>query len=179
MSDRKTKDLDVSTLEGFKKIYDAHWEKVYAVCFNNTRDVELSQDMTQAIFKSLWERKDSLTIEKSIEHYLVRAAKLKVAENYRNRSIREKHLKCISRDYCKSAQCTKQDVNYSLLVQKLDLLVDELPCRCQEVFRLSREEGLTNKNIARKLDISQRAVEYHISKALNYLKEEMPEYNLS
>ena len=179
MSDIGTKDPDLSTLEGFKEIYDTYWETVYAVCFNNTGAVELSQDMTQAIFQSLWERKNKLTIQKSIENYLVRAAKLKVAEHFRNRSIREKHLKCISKDCCKSAQCTKEDVNYSLLVQKLDLLVEELPCRCQEVFRKSREEGLTNKEIAQKLDISQRAVEYHISKALSFLKEEMPEYNLS
>jgi len=175
----ESRSTDLKTLKEFKAIYDACWEKVYAVCYNNTRNVELSQDMTQEIFKSLWERRGSLSIHTSIRHYVVRAAKLKVAEYYRNKSIREKHLKCMSQDYCASAQCTKEDVDYSLLVQRLDLLVEELPCRCRQVYRMSREEGLTNKEIAHKLDISQRVVEYHISKALGFLKEKMPEYDLS
>ncbi len=174
-----TRSSSLSTLKEFKAVYDAYWEKVYAVCYNNTRNVELSQDMTQEIFTSVWERRESLSIHTSMEHYLVRAAKLKIAEYYRNKSNREKHLKCFSRDFCTSAQCTKEDVDYSLLVQRLGLLVDELPCRCQQVFRMSREDGMTNKQIARELDISQRAVEYHISKALGFLKEKLPEYELS
>lgn len=166
------------SLKEFKAIYDTFWEKVYAVCYNNTRDVELAKDLTQEIFTSIWERRDTLTIEKSMDRYLVRAAKLKVAEYYRNKSIREKHREHICQDHCKTACCTKDDVDYSLLVQKLGLYIDELPCRCQEVFRMSREDGFTNKQIAEKLDISQRAVEYHISKALRLLKEKMPEYDL-
>jgi len=175
----KSKGPNIYTLDGFKAVYDTYWEKVYAVCYNNTRCVELAQDMTQEIFTSLWERRKSLKIEQSIEHYLVRAAKYKVSEYYRNKSIREKHQKRISQNYCTSAQCTKEDVDYSLLVQRLDLVVENLPCRCQQVYRMSREEGLTNKEIARKLDISQRAVEYHISKALRFLKEKLPEYEIS
>jgi len=174
-----SKTPELKTLQEFKAIYDACWEKVYAVCYNNTRNVELSQDMTQEIFTSLWERRNDITIQSSIEHYLVRAAKYKVSEYYRNKTIRTKHKRRMCQALCTSAECTKEDVDYSLLVQRLGLLVEELPCRCQQVYRMSREEGLTNKEIARELEISQRAVEYHISNALGFLKEKLPEYELT
>ena len=69
---------NIKSRKGFEKVYNNYWEKVYAVCYNNTRKLELSQGMTQEIFKSLWERKDTLEIE-HVENYLVRAAKFKVS----------------------------------------------------------------------------------------------------
>ena len=165
--------------EGFEVIYVRYWEKVFAVCYNSTERIELAQSMTQDIFKSIWERRDSIQIEKSIEHYLVRSAKKKVAEYFRNQSIRSKHLDLASHDDCAAANCTEQDVAYSLLVEELNLLVGRLPCQCRNVYRMSREQGLTNKQIAQELKISERAVEYHISKAISFLKKNLPEYDIT
>ncbi|MDO5968260.1 sigma-70 family RNA polymerase sigma factor [Flavivirga aquimarina] len=161
--------LDIKSISGFEKTYNAYWEKVYAVCYNNTRKIELSQGMTQEIFKSLWERRNRLQIE-HIENYLVRAAKFKVSEYYRNKAIREKKLNIACADYCNAANCTENDISFSFLVEELGMLVEKLPCRCKEVFKMSREKGFTNKQIATELQVTERAVEYHISKALKFLK---------
>lgn len=170
---------DISSKEGFEWLYNTYWEKIFAVCYHNTQDLELCREMTQDIFKSIWERRDSLIIEKSWEHYLVRSAKLKVAEHFRNQVTRKKHFDNAIRDYCKTANCTEQDVCYSILVQELGLLVNQLPCQCQNVFKMSRSEGMTNKEIAKKLNISQRAVEYHLNKAMIFLKKNLPDYELA
>ena len=163
---------NIKLRKGFEKVYNTYWEKVYAVCYNNTRKLELSQGMTQEIFKSLWERKDTLEIE-HIENYLVRAAKFKVSEYYRNKAIREKNINIACQNYCDTANCTEDDLSFTLLLEELNLLVDKLPCRCKEVFKMSRENGQTNKQIAHQLQITERAVEYHISKALKFLKENL------
>lgn len=155
-----------------------YWEKVFAVCYHSTGELELGREMTQDIFKSIWERRETIVIEKSLEHYLVRAAKLKVAEHYRNQAVRKKYIDNIAQDHCASAHCTEQDVNYCLLLEELDLLVDRLPCQCKNVFNMSRNKGMTNKEIAEELQISERAVEYHISKALSFLKKNLPDYNV-
>lgn len=170
---REYNQSDILTLEGFKGVYNLYWEKVYAVCYNHIRKIEISQGMTQDIFISLWERRENLNISGSLEHYLVRAAKNKVAEYYRNQTIRNRNLDCALQDYCGESNCTEEDIALSELVEELDMLVEKLPCRCREVFKLSREEGLKNKQIAQQLNISERAVEYHISKALGFLKENM------
>jgi len=161
--------FNIESAVDFERMYNIYWERVYAVCLNNTNKIELSQGMTQDIFKSLWERRDTLRIE-NIEHYLVRAAKFKVSEYYRNKVIREKNLNIAYEDYCDVENCTENDISFSLLVEELDILVEKLPCRCQEIFKMSREQGASNKQIAIELDITERAVEYHISKALKFLK---------
>ena len=149
------------------------------MCYHSTDDLEMAREMTQDIFKSIWERRESLEIEKSYERYLVRSAKLKVAEYFRNQSIRKNHFEQATRDFCKSSNCTEHDVAYSILVEELDLLVDQLPCQCRNVFKMSRNQGMTNKEIAEKLQVTERAVEYHISKALTFLKKELLGYNLN
>lgn len=164
---------DITTEKGFESVYAQYWEKVFAICYNSTEDAELSENITQDLFKSLWERRNVLRIEQTIEGYLVRATKKKVAEHFRNQAIRKRHLEQKKLDYCDAADCTEQDVAFSCLVDELGLLVDQLPCQCRNVFKMSREVGLSNREIAAKLDISERAVEYHISKALGFLKQHL------
>ena len=160
------------TAKGFELLYKAYWEKVFAVCYNNIRQTEIAQEMTQDIFKSLWERREVLELN-NMEHYLVKSAKMKVFEYYRNQTTRNKHLDCIHENYCDSSNCTEEDIAFSELVTELDLLVEKLPCQCQNVFLMSREKGMTNIEIAKKLNISTRAVEYHISKAVTFLKSQL------
>lgn len=160
----------------FKQIYLLHWEAVYAVCFNNIRETEVAKGMVQEIFKSLWERKDELEITTSIERYLLRSAKFKVFEHIRNSKSRREHTEIALSSYCNAAHCTENEVMFNVLKNKVDDLVDTLPCQCRNVFKMSREQGLSNKEIASVLLISERAVEYHITRALQTLRTNLTEY---
>ena len=162
--------------KSFKQIYLLHWEKVYAVCFNNIREPEPAKGMVQEIFKSLWERKDELEITISVERYLLRSAKFKVFEYLRNSKSRREHTEIAMSDYCNAAHCTENQVMFNSLKNKVDNLVDTLPCQCRNVYKMSREQGLSNKEIASSLLISERAVEYHITRALTTLRSNLTEY---
>ena len=160
----------------FKRIYMAHWEKVYGVCYNNIRETEPAKGMVQDIFKSLWERRDELEITSSVERYLLRSAKFKVFEYIRNTRSRREHTEIALSNYCNATQCTENEVMFNSLKSKVDNLVDTLPCQCRNVYKMSREQGLTNKEIASSLLISERAVEYHITRALTTLRANLTEY---
>lgn len=160
----------------FKELYQLHWERVFAVCYNNLQDVEVAKGMVQEIFKSLWERRQELEITVSVERYLLRAAKLKVFEHLRNTKVRREHIQHIRMLECGSAHYTENDVMYNSLKEKVSGLVDTLPNQCRKVFKLSREQGLSNREISQSLLISERAVEYHITRALSTLKANLTEY---
>ncbi|WP_316759018.1 sigma-70 family RNA polymerase sigma factor [Pedobacter aquatilis] len=159
----------------FERTYELYWEKLYAVCFNTIREVEPAKEMVQDIFKSLWERRAELEIQK-IEHYLVRSAKFKAFEYIRNQVSRQKHSELAMLDCLTAHNCTEEKVLFNNLKQQVNLLVDELPCQCKRVYKLSREEGMPNKDIATLLSISERAVEYHITKAMGKLKSGLANY---
>lgn len=161
--------------DSFKKAYDLYWEKVFAVCYNNIKEIEPSKGMVQDIFKSLWERRENLELQ-NIEHYLIRAAKFKAFEYIRNKVSREAHTNFKMMDCRTSNNCTEEQVLFNDLKEKVADLVDTLPCQCKRVYKMSREQGLSNKEIAKMLVISERAVEYHITKAMSKLKTGLAHY---
>ncbi|MBE9586431.1 RNA polymerase sigma-70 factor [Mucilaginibacter sp. JRF] len=153
----------------FEQLYEEHWSKVYAICYNNLRDSEAARELVQDIFRSLWERRDELQLTDA-GRYLVRAAKLKTFEYIRNKVNQQKHLDIKMQTVNTTVNCTEQQVLYNELKSQVNTLVDTLPPQCKRVYKLSREQGLSNRDIAEQLLISERAVEYHITKALGVLK---------
>lgn len=161
--------------QSFEMAYELYWEKVFAVCYNNIKEVEPAKGMVQEIFKSLWERRAELEIEK-IEHYLIRSAKFKTFEYIRNKVNRQRHNEFQMMDCSVSNNCTEEQVLFNNLKEKVNVLVDTLPCQCKRVYKMSREQGMSNKEIANLLYISERAVEYHITKAMSRLKVGLASY---
>lgn len=159
--------------DSFEQIYLQYWEGMFAFCIKNIQDEEVAKEIVQEVFKSLWERRDDLRLLE-VERYLIRAVKLKTFEYIRNKVTRQQHLENIINT------AENHYVEHPLIVQelseKISSLVNKLPAQCKNVFQMSRDQGLTNKEIAHKLYISERAVEYHISKALKTLKTELTEY---
>lgn len=157
----------------FKIIFDRYWDKVYAACYRATRAHEDSQEMTQDIFKSLWERRDTLVVPGTLRDYLFKSARYQVQNFYRDQDSEKRHLSCFFLDYCGAENCTENQVLYEQLEHRLGQLVDKLPCQCKTVFQLSREKNLSHREIGALLNISDRTVEYHIHNALRFLAREL------
>ncbi|MDR7129531.1 RNA polymerase sigma-70 factor (ECF subfamily) [Algoriphagus sp. 4150] len=170
--------LDIRTQKGFEQAYNLYAEKMYGICRSKINSSEVAEEIVHDIFRSLWERRHLVEVSENIEHYLTKATKLKIIDHYRQKARDEKHLACALEEYCEAENRTEHDVELADLQSQVDFLVDRLPCKCRDVFRLSREKGLSNQEIASALLISEKTVEYHIAKALKYLKERLTEYKL-
>ncbi|WP_254560627.1 RNA polymerase sigma-70 factor [Dyadobacter diqingensis] len=159
--------------QSFKLIYNKHWEKLYTVCYSKINDSEVAKELVQEIFFSLWQRKDTLTIEGPVEHYLLRAAKLKTLEYYRLLTIRTRHLENV-RDQQKTEENTTLDhVELNELNAQLQHFVHAMPGQCRKVFELSRSQGLNTREIATEMVLSEKTVKNHLTRALHFLKEKL------
>ncbi len=68
----------------------------------------------------------------------------------------------------------QREVEYKELIEKVREMIDHMPLQRRKVFMMSREDGLSNREIAERLGISQRTVETHISMSLKELRKLMP-----
>ncbi len=161
----------------FEKIYNLHWEKVYLQCVNKLNDSVVAKDLTQDIFRSLWERYDDLIITVSIEHYLARATKFRILEHIRNESVKRKHDQALGEIFNPATNTTEDDLNYRELSDRLQSLIDFLPKQCKRVFTLSKIDGLSNKEISSELQITERTVEYHITRAYAFIRKNLKEFS--
>jgi RNA polymerase sigma-70 factor (ECF subfamily) len=130
-------------------------------------DREKSQDLVLDIFTYIWENRQNFEIKQTLKAYLFQAA--------RNKSftyIRDKKIPV----YLEEMEGMEIVQNYDseLELQELHHLIEEavslLPDKCREIFRKSREENLTNKEIAGQLHISEKTVEGQITIALKKIR---------
>lgn len=154
----------------FRALFDQYWKRLVAFCQYHTNDDEVAMDIVQDIFCSIWKRKDSLRIETNMEHYLFRAARIKITDHYREKFKKENHNRCISENFCESINNTEETILHKDLDHYVDGLVNRLPCRCKQVYTLSRNSGLSIPEIAKQLVLSEKTVEAHLTKALRFLK---------
>lgn len=151
----------------FKIIYKLYWIKLYNIAFYYTQSGQDAEDIVQDVFISLWTRRQKLEIKCPIENYLVRCAKytaffyLKI--KYRNALMRQKV------PITEITNATEEYISYKDLQNYILSLFEKTSVKTKEIFFLSRYDGLTYPEIAGKLDISIKTVEYHISKALKML----------
>lgn len=170
----KNAEPDITTPEGFKKAYDLYAGKMYSICRSRIDNPENAKEIVHDIFLSIWERKETLVIEDSIEKYLVRATKLKIIDFYRLSHRKETvTISSETEQHTDLNTDTEQQVNFQELTRLLQELMQCLPIQSRKIFQMSREQGLTNKEIASTLFISEKSVEYHMKKVLNFMKKHL------
>jgi RNA polymerase sigma-70 factor, ECF subfamily len=133
-------------------------------------DPDTAKDIVQHVMLKFWEKKEDIVIQTSLVSYLNRAV-INTALNYIG-----KNKKVISLDTPEFNNdiTTGTSLENKIEKKELQLLIrreiDKLPPKCKTVFSLSRFGEMSNKEIADHLNISVKAVEKHISKALKVLR---------
>jgi RNA polymerase sigma-70 factor (ECF subfamily) len=144
-------------------------------------DKDEADNIVQNVFEKLWENRSSFVDDSNLIGWLFTVTKneclsyishLKVINNYQS--------SVLNRELNVNAQALNDlDFDNLNLFEIEDIIrdtLDRLPKRCREVFKLSRERNKRNMEIAEQLNISVKAVEAHISKALRMLKIALKDY---
>ena len=157
----------------FEILFKAYYPDVCQYIIPVIRDRNVVEDIVQATFLNLWEKRALIPPEINFRSYLLRAA-YNTALNY------IKHQKVIANYVAeKQMNIKKSFVTHQPdfeLSNRIKEAVDDLPLPCRKVFRLSREEGLKYDEIASQLGISKKTVEARMGKALKLLRGRLKDY---
>ena len=158
--------------EAFKAIYNAYWKKVFHFTQLYLTDSYQLEEVVQEVFIKLWEIKGHLDEEKSLDGLLFIITKNKIF-NQTRKSLNEKAYKQTLKQAEEISHDIEKQIVASDLSQYINKLITLLPPRQQETFLMSREQGMSNKEIAEKLSISEKGVERNIYLALKFLKKQL------
>lgn len=161
--------------ETFSLIYNMHWSKVYNFTRLYMISNEDAKETVQSVFVRLWEIRDSLDENKSLEgllfimtrNFIFNQNKKRLNEEFYKASV----LQAYNEDYIKSHCDIEEQIATKQLSQYIDQLIDSLPERQKTAFNLSRKQHLSYNKIAQIMGISEKGVEKLITKALKYLKQ--------
>lgn len=142
-------------------------------------DDEVGRDIVQDVFAKLWSDQ-KITIKLSLNSLLFTMVRNSCLQTLEKQKVRNKYLESTKLKLQKEELHFYMHEKTSLIEQelenKLNEVLDSLPERCKQIFMMSRFENKKNKEIAEELDISTKAVEKQITRALATIRSEMKDY---
>lgn len=155
----------------FTAIYNRYWKRLYVVAYDRLRSKQMAEDVVQDVLTGLWQRREH-TIIRSLPSYLATACRYAVLTQL----AKAAPVTTVEAFPETIHAVTDHTAQLRFLQQSMQQQLKLLPEKCRIVFEYSRNKGMSNKEIASALEISEKAVEKHITKALHHLRIQFRNY---
>lgn len=154
----------------FAVLYNRYWNRLLSRAVLQLTSTQDAEDVLHDVFVSLWNRRGKIVLRYSFHTYIASILKYEIINRLAER--KKKKSDTIEKELQKelSDDSVFEQLRFQELQQRLEHTVQQLPEKCQLVFRLSRDEGLKVGEIAHALQISPKTVQNHINHALHVLR---------
>lgn len=181
LTDLSDKDLIAlmckSDSSAFEVLYRRYWRQLYGFVYQQIGSREDTEEIVQELMTSLWQNRATSEI-RFLNAFLFMAARNLINRYIRNQiNVRKYHEYKFMKEMYESID-TDEIFNDVQLIDHIEKALDQLPEKTATIFRLSKIEELPVKVIASKMGLSDKAVEYHITKSLRSLREQLKGFHL-
>lgn len=167
----------------FRKLYDIYYRRLFLYAVSYLENDNEAEDVVQETFIHLYEKRNNLEIYSSLSSYFFRTVHNKCIQILRHRKVvaghEEKHkLKLREAEilYASAANFGFSEHQMEEIQRVYKRINNSLPQKTREIFRLSREQSKSNKEIANLMNLTTKTVEYHITKALKNFSSALRDY---
>ena len=175
------------TMSIFSEFFESNKEKFLSFAYSYIRHRADAEDLLMESMIALWENRERwgesanlhgllLTIikNKALNYLAHEQVRLRAEENISSHKQRELELRISTLE-----ACNPESIFDSEIQQLVNKALNHLPAQSRRIFILSRYHNASNKKIAEQLGISVKSVEFHMTKALKKLREELKDYLFS
>lgn len=153
---------------------DTYHHKLCVYAYSFTHNQDLSEDIVQNVFMRIWNKRKNLKDDFVLTNFLYKSVYNEFIDQYRS----QKSLYPLEKKYIDALNSiieNEEEHSLDRIIKLVKQEIQKLPPKCKEVFLLSKEEGLTNIEIAEYKNISIKSVEAHITKAFSILRDSLGE----
>lgn len=151
----------------FNSLYERYWEQLFQSAIKVLQDEDLAKDVVQDVFVDLWSRRELVQIEK-VSGYLFQAVKYQVFKQLRK--VKDFSVLDETFENVLQANSTEEELDVNELQKNLNRSLESLPEKYRLIYELSRVDHLSNKEIAEKLQLSPRTVDWYLHNVLKQLR---------
>ena len=161
----------------FTELYRRYWEDLFITAAKALRGQKEAEDVVQDVFVSLWDRRNELNLQGSFAAYLHTSVRYKCIHYIEKNITRRDYLVQLA-DVGVSSSSPNAEINLQLkeMQQAINSTVAKMPPKMQEVYKLSRQEHLSYKEISDCMNISVETVKKHIQHALRLIRKDIGPY---
>lgn len=162
----------------FDALFKRYSEHVFAFSLSITEDKFAAEEITQLVFIKVWEKRSRIREHLSFKSFLFSVTYFETISWLRKEKSQDRRIAGFGALVTDETRETELAVEFKDLENHAGQLIENLPERRRMIFKLSREQGYTNREIAEKLGISPKTVENQMTEALKYLREKLSEYQI-
>ena len=159
----------------FDQIYKQYWSKLYIYAFNVLKEKEICEDILQEIFIDLWAKRDNVQIT-DLNSYLYQSVKYQIFNHFRKSKYKKQLL--IKFNLMNTQNGIDELYEEKELNVQLKDIISKLPKQRRIIFKMSRYDGLSNKEISENLNISLQTVKNQINKSLKFIRRSLKNISL-
>ena len=157
--------------KAFSELYDIFYPELTRHVLSKVNDQIIAEDILHDLFFSLWKNRESILEIKSVPAYLYSSVRYLILRYYRMKKVQEFNSSDLDDIEGVLDEVSIEDrLYYRYILDEVQSEIENLPEKCKEVFKLSREKYLSIQQISEKLSISESTVKKHINRALRQLR---------
>lgn len=149
-------------------LYRRHWQPLFLAAYQVLKDKEACKDLVQELFTEVWQKCNHIQLTGSFKAYLAASIRYKVFRYIRRHPAQEALFEHLTERM--QTPSPESELAVKELQALLNTLVAALPEKCATIYRMSREQHLSYKEIAARLNVSVKTVENQINIALRRLR---------
>lgn len=162
--------------DAFEVLLNTYSKRLYYVAFQYLNNREETLEIVQEVFLKIWLNRENINPELPFIPYIIRIAKNLIINKAKKKLVENAYLSFLGYRGETSSFPTEDTVLFDEITEIVNQLIDTFPPKRKEIFTFSRQIGLTNREIAQKLQISESTVENQINKALKTLRSKLKAY---
>jgi len=162
--------LKAGSKDAFRGLFNEYGPKIFAFALSYLKNKADAEELLQEVFLKLWEKRTNLDASKNIKSFLFKICINQIYDLIRKKNVEQAFVNFSWQNNPSGVDNTWQDVVYHEMQDNLQRYIADMPNQMQRVFRLSKEDGLSNEEIAKALNLSKRTVENQLYRAISILK---------
>ena len=157
----------------FESLFRSSYVSLVRYAKTLIKDHDTAEEIVQDLFFRLWQDKEKINIESSLNGYLFRSVHNRCLHHIEHNKVVERHAEEMLYRQTESPESPSDILNYKELQDKIARILERLPAKCGKIFTMSRFEGLKYTEIAEKLSVSVKTVEANMGRALKEFRKEL------
>jgi len=161
--------------EQFESLFRSSYVSLVQYAKTLIKDHDTAEEIVQDLFFRLWQDREKIKIESSLNGYLFRSVHNRCMHWIGHEKVVAKHVQEMEHRQTESPEIPADILNFKELQERISGILQRLPERCGQIFYMNRFEGMKYAEIAERLSISVKTVEANMGKALKEFRKALTE----
>jgi RNA polymerase sigma-70 factor (family 1) len=155
--------------KAFAELFNRYWRKAHVIAYSKVHNKQVTEEIVQDLFMTLWDKRATLAIQ-NINSYICTSIKNKALNYIESCIVKQKYWEYYKAFVPQAESSTEKMVEYNELMEAIEIGMEHLPKKTKRIFQLNRLEGRSISEIAKLLNLSEKAIEYHLTTSVKQLK---------